>query len=61
MNLSIFELMEALRGILAKAPKGSSMELTVERFRIADKINYVLDLLGGKKASPSRRCSRPGR
>ena len=47
VNVSIFDLMEALKGILARAPKGRTMELTVERFHVADKINHILDLLSG--------------
>ncbi|TAN60447.1 hypothetical protein EPN18_08485 [bacterium] len=45
MNVSVFDLMEAIKGVLLRAPKGNTMELTVERFQIADKINYVLEAL----------------
>lgn len=47
LNISVFELMEALKGILAKAPRRQAMELTAERFKIADKINHIMDILGG--------------
>ncbi|MEK7773410.1 MAG: segregation/condensation protein A, partial [Deltaproteobacteria bacterium] len=45
VNVSVFDLMEALRGVLARAPKERKIELTAERFRIADKINHIMDLL----------------
>ncbi|MFQ5735804.1 MAG: segregation and condensation protein A [Thermodesulfobacteriota bacterium] len=45
-NVSVFELMEALKVILARAPKEKGIELTVERFKIADKINHVMETLG---------------
>ena len=51
MNISVFDLMEALKGILARAPRGVVLELTAERFKIADKINYVLERLGAEKSA----------
>jgi len=50
VNVNVFELMEALKGIIERAPRETAMELTAERFRIADKINYVLDMLGAQKS-----------
>ncbi|MFQ5442421.1 MAG: segregation and condensation protein A [Thermodesulfobacteriota bacterium] len=47
INVSIFELMEALKEILKGARDESIMELTVERFNVTDKINHILDLLAG--------------
>lgn len=46
MNVSVFELMEALKDILKRAPKREIMELTAERFKIADKINDIMEMLG---------------
>lgn len=51
VNVSVFDLMEALKGVLARAPKGKGIELTVERFQIADKISYVLDTLAAEKSA----------
>lgn len=51
MNISVFELMEALKDVLARAPKDKKIELTVERFKIADKINYVLERLNSEKSA----------
>ncbi len=51
VNVSLFDLMEAIKGILARAPKGAGLNLTVERFKIADKINYVLERLGSEKSA----------
>ncbi len=51
MNVSVFDLMEALKGILARAPKERKIELTSERFKIADKINYVMEVLNREKSA----------
>jgi segregation and condensation protein A len=51
MSVSVFDLMEALRGILARAPKGKKIELTVERFKIADKINFIMERLNVEKSA----------
>lgn len=51
MSVSVFELMGALKEILAKVPKERKIELTVERFKIADKINFVLEHLNQVKTS----------
>jgi segregation and condensation protein A len=52
VNVSVFDLMEAFRDILRRAPKETSIELTVERFKIADKINHILDVLGRDHSAP---------
>ncbi len=46
MNVSVFDLMDALKSILDRAPGESRLELTVDRFTLADKINHVLEVLG---------------
>lgn len=51
VNVSVFDLMEALKGIIARAPKERRIELTVERYRIADKINHVLEALNANKTA----------
>ncbi len=48
LNVSLFDLMEALKSIIERAPKDSTMELTVDRFSLADKINHVLETLTDK-------------
>ncbi len=50
VNLSVFDLVEALRDVLKKASKAHPMELTVDRFRVADKIDYIIDLLETKRS-----------
>lgn len=52
MSVSVFDLMEAIKGILARAPKGRKIELTSERFKIADKINHVMEVLGKAGSLP---------
>lgn len=51
VNVSVFDLMEALKSVLARAPKERTIELTSERFRIADKINHIMELLGRETSS----------
>ncbi len=51
VDVSVFEIMEALKVILERAPKGKTIELSVERFKIADKINYVMEKLGAERSA----------
>ncbi|MBI1912208.1 MAG: segregation/condensation protein A [Deltaproteobacteria bacterium] len=51
MSVSVFDLMEALKDVLAKAPKERKIELTSERFKIADKINDIMEHLNTLKSS----------
>ena len=46
VNVSIFDLMDALKGVLARSSKETIIELTAERFKVADKINHILDTIG---------------
>ncbi|MBI5238676.1 MAG: segregation/condensation protein A [Deltaproteobacteria bacterium] len=48
VNLSVFDLMDAIKGVLLRIRKEEAIELTAERYRIADKINYVLEVLNQK-------------
>jgi len=50
LDVSIFALVESLREILKKAPQDTVFELTAERFSVSDKINYILDTLGGAES-----------
>ncbi|MBI5970983.1 MAG: segregation/condensation protein A [Deltaproteobacteria bacterium] len=51
VNVSVFDLMEALKAILLRAPKERTLEFTAERFKIADKINYVMEVVGAAKSA----------
>jgi len=51
MSVSVFDLMEALKGVLARAPKERTIELTVERFKIADKINHIMERLNSEQSA----------
>ncbi len=46
INVTVFDLMDALRGVLARSNSETVLELTAERFKVADKINHILDTLG---------------
>jgi len=50
LDVSIFALVESLREILKKAPEETVFELTADRFSVSDKINYILDTLGGAES-----------
>lgn len=45
MNVSLFDLMDALKSILERTTEESTLELTVDRFSLADKITHVLEVL----------------
>ncbi len=45
VGVSIFALVEALKEILKRAPAESVIEVSAERFTVAEKINAVLDTL----------------
>ena len=51
VNVSVFDLMEAIKGIIARTPKERTIELTSERFKIADKINFIMELLTSDKST----------
>ncbi len=48
VNVSVFDLMDAIKGVLSRVRKETAVELTAERYRIADKINHVLEVLNQK-------------
>ena len=50
VDVTVMDLMEAFRDILASAPKDYEIDLTVERFRVKDKINHVMEVMGRDKS-----------
>ena len=46
-DVSLFSLMEAFKGILKKAPSVHTVDITVDRFKVQDKINRILETLEG--------------
>lgn len=50
VNLSLFDLLEALKEVLAKAPKTITFDVTLEHITIADRINFIMELLGKEKS-----------
>jgi segregation and condensation protein A len=44
-NLSIFDLLSALRDVLAKLPQGTMHQVVLETISVRDKMNLILDLL----------------
>ncbi|MBI5886971.1 MAG: segregation/condensation protein A [Deltaproteobacteria bacterium] len=59
-NVSVFELMEALKGVLARAPAERIVDMAHERFRIADKINSIMESLATGKSMTFTELFRPG-
>ncbi|OGQ51281.1 MAG: hypothetical protein A3J24_07055 [Deltaproteobacteria bacterium RIFCSPLOWO2_02_FULL_53_8] len=58
-NVSVFELMEALKAVLARAPKERIIDLSHERFRIADKINQIMEVISAGKSVTFTELFRP--
>jgi len=50
-DISLFDLLSAFKDILARAPKTYGVDVTVDRFRIADKINHIMEVLGRDKSA----------
>ncbi len=50
VNLSLFDLLEALKEVLAKAPKTIGFDVTLENITIADRINFLMELLNQEKS-----------
>lgn len=50
VNVSIFDLMEALKEVLKNIPKDYTITMDTEKFRVVDKINMVLETLEEKKS-----------
>jgi segregation and condensation protein A len=49
-DISVFHLATALRDLLKKAPKPYEMDFTVERFKVKDKINFIMEEIEKEKA-----------
>jgi segregation and condensation protein A len=49
-ELSLYDLMEAFRDLIKKVPKIYEINLSAERFKVADKVNYILDTLSGSES-----------
>jgi len=49
-ELSLFDLMEAFRDLVKKMPKVYEIDLSEERFKVADKVNSILERLSGKES-----------
>src|SRR3972149_11160232 len=45
-----FDFLEALKEVLAKAPKTITFDVTLEHITIADRINFIMELLGKEKS-----------
>jgi segregation and condensation protein A len=45
VNLTVFDLMEALQEVLDRIPKDYTVDLTTEQFNIVDKINFIMETL----------------
>jgi segregation and condensation protein A len=50
VNVTVFDLMEALQEVLKKIPKDYTVDFSTEKFRIVDKINQILETLEEKKS-----------
>lgn len=50
VEVSVFELLEALKSVIEKTPKTSGFEVSVEKVTITDRINYIMDVLGRGKS-----------
>ncbi len=50
VDVSIFELLEALKTVIEKAPKTIGFDVSIEKVTIADRINFIMELLGKEKS-----------
>lgn len=50
VDVSLIDLLEAFKEILKRAPKSFDLDLTVDRFKIADKINHIMERFGSEKS-----------
>ena len=49
-ELSLYDLMEAFRDLVKKMPKVYEVDLSEERFKVADKVNSILERLSGNES-----------
>jgi len=50
VDVSIFELLEALKGVIEKAPKTIGFDISIEKVTIADRINHIMETLDREKS-----------
>ncbi|MEE8574580.1 MAG: segregation/condensation protein A, partial [Thermodesulfobacteriota bacterium] len=50
VNVSVFDLMEALQEVLKNIPKDYTVDFTTEKFKIVDKINQIMETLEAKRS-----------
>jgi segregation and condensation protein A len=50
VETSLIDLMEAFKEILKRVPETYTMDLTVDKFRVVDKINHIMEVLGREKS-----------
>ena len=51
VNVTIFDLMEALQEVIARIPKDYTVDLTTEQFNIVDKINLIMETLEANQSA----------
>lgn len=51
-DVSLFDLVEAFRRIIKKMPRPYELDITVDRFKVADKINYIMNVLSTSGSVP---------
>lgn len=49
-DVGLFDLIEAFKDIIKKLPKTYSVDITVDRFRVNDKINEIMEVLEREKS-----------
>lgn len=47
-DLSLTELLEAFQDVLKRMPKNYQLDLTVDKFKVADKVSHIMDYLSSK-------------
>lgn len=50
IDSTLFDLMDAFKDVLKRFPKNYTLDLTVDRFRLTDKINYIMDKINTDKS-----------
>ncbi|MEE9614815.1 MAG: segregation/condensation protein A [Thermodesulfobacteriota bacterium] len=50
MDATLFDLVGALRDMLKRAPKAHEIDFTADRFRVTDKVNHIMEVLGREKS-----------
>ncbi|MBE9532438.1 MAG: segregation/condensation protein A [Proteobacteria bacterium] len=51
VNITVFDLMEALQEVIERIPKDYTVDLTTEQFNIVDKINLIMETLEEKQSA----------